>query len=487
MEEFTMAKQWLLIGSLLVLLLVSLAITVTAETLPDLAVKGIYVNSEGTLVIDQINSGGAVNTLKGGTYIWIDGQLKWTYLWETLEASRQFFLQQNGASSIEPQIILPGVHTLKACIDVDNIVRESDENNNCFSVRVKDVGINRENSVQPTSVNVPVPPQRMNKHRLKDFIKEFSTEETNPINAPDEMYAAYATEGGAVVNTQLVDEANRPLDIAVRFARPTASSFVALICAKGEDVNKLDVQFKANNYVDTIHSDQTIAAGTCTRVQSSGYDAFGLKPENIRELKQFSVLADASNSYEERNERNNYFHLNMEAFRKDNEIKDKLENLRPEVKEKIKQRLETTDFDEKLYARVLAEKRGVRVSNGVQQQDSTASTPELYPDSSTTEGLTTEEFYPASEERCVDGQCETPRQSCVNVGIRLLGEDKTPLYCDLSGDLLKQKNTGEACMNSYECATNSCNSGACTDLVSELRETRSLLQRVSNWLEKLFG
>lgn len=583
MEVPTMAKQWLFIGSLLVLMLVSLAITVTAETLPDLAVKDVYTNSDGMLIVDQVNNGAAVNTLNGQTYIWIDGQLKWTYSWKTLEVSRQAFLQANGASSINPQI-LSGVHKVEACVDAQNIIPESDESNNCIAIRV-DAEHKNNVSQKPigkrwlsTFINNLRGDLKDERHEQNKKHGEIISEEvkcvlanaapgtsqgcgvaSNPedmyhgagctavtdesgaatcvvevkaqegekltwksscggyaytvvdggneyasfncadlparlpsmpedvdlndiINLPDEMYAAYATEGDAGVDTQLVDKANLPVDIAVRFARPTASTFVALVCAKGEDLGKLDVEFKANEHTDMVHVEESISAGTCVKVKSSDYEAFGLKSENIKELKQFSVLADAGNNYKERNERNNYFHLNMEAFRKfihdarekmhgknkelHKEVKSSIASIRPEVKEKIKARLEEKDFDEKLYTRVLTEKSNLqRVAEEVSVRPST------------------QEFA----DKCSGGQCETPKNSCVNVGVRLLGEDKQLLYCDLSGELMQQKNINEACMNSYECTTNSCNSSVCTDLVQELKETRSLLQRVNNWLDKLFG
>ncbi len=89
------------------------------------------------------------------------------------------------------------------------------------------------------------------------------------------------------------------------------------------------------------------------------------------------------------------------------------------------------------------------------------------------------------EEDCEDGTCEL-EGSCVDVGLRML-ESGVPMYCDWTGDLLEQKTEGKACQNSFECVSNSCLSGQCEDLISQLEETNSMLEKIYEWLSGLFS
>ena len=79
------------------------------------------------------NLGKFYNNEDGHTYIWIDGKQTWTYSWSTLSDTN--FLNQGGHSYLQPQT-LQGRHTVKACIDANNVVAESNENNNCKTVTV---------------------------------------------------------------------------------------------------------------------------------------------------------------------------------------------------------------------------------------------------------------------------------------------------------------------------------------------------------------
>jgi len=76
--------------------------------------------------------------------------------------------------------------------------------------------------------------------------------------------------------------------------------------------------------------------------------------------------------------------------------------------------------------------------------------------------------------------------SCIPYGTRLVDEDK-PLYCNINGKLLGQNVEETSCQNSYECTSNTCASGFCTDLVGEIRETNSLIEKVLSWLSRIFG
>lgn len=97
---------------------------ITAITLP-----------EGILTVTQANLGDAsYNALDGHTYIWIDDMRlpKWTYSWATLSNPNRLFLNAFSSSLLQPQS-LKGKHTVKACIDALNVVKELNESNNCMT------------------------------------------------------------------------------------------------------------------------------------------------------------------------------------------------------------------------------------------------------------------------------------------------------------------------------------------------------------------
>jgi protein-disulfide isomerase len=75
---------------------------------------------------------------------------------------------------------------------------------------------------------------------------------------------------------------------------------------------------------------------------------------------------------------------------------------------------------------------------------------------------------------------------CIPYGQRLLNNNENS-YCSLIGDFFTQKADSTQCQNSYECASNQCNSGICVDLSKELKETKSLLEKIlgffSNWFK----
>lgn len=63
---------------------------------------------------------------------------------------------------------------------------------------------------------------------------------------------------------------------------------------------------------------------------------------------------------------------------------------------------------------------------------------------------------------------------CVPIGVRI--ENK---YCDLDKEIKDQKDKDEACNNNYECSTNVCVNNKCI--------SQGLIQKMLNWLKKLFG
>ncbi|MEK7193738.1 MAG: Ser-Thr-rich GPI-anchored membrane family protein [Patescibacteria group bacterium] len=110
---------------------------------PDLTVQEIY---SGRNIANTYDLTGGVLSIKignigssaapantGHLYIWIDGQLRWTYSLGTLYD--QSFLLPGGTMVGQPQI-LSGQHTIKAYIDPDNNIAESNENNNILEKTV---------------------------------------------------------------------------------------------------------------------------------------------------------------------------------------------------------------------------------------------------------------------------------------------------------------------------------------------------------------
>lgn len=84
---------------------------------------------------------------------------------------------------------------------------------------------------------------------------------------------------------------------------------------------------------------------------------------------------------------------------------------------------------------------------------------------------------------CIDG-CETEK-SCLPVGTRLV-ENGQAMYCSYEGSLAPQLELDSSCQNDYECMTNTCQSGRCMDLAQEIRETKSLMQSIFDWLSSIF-
>lgn len=74
---------------------------------------------------------------------------------------------------------------------------------------------------------------------------------------------------------------------------------------------------------------------------------------------------------------------------------------------------------------------------------------------------------------------------CYDIGTRVRQEG-TSMYCDLSKQLEPQKAVGAVCENNFECRTNQCSSGTCIDLQRELEEQRGMLERILDWIDRLF-
>jgi len=95
-------------------------------------------------------------------------------------------------------------------------------------------------------------------------------------------------------------------------------------------------------------------------------------------------------------------------------------------------------------------------------------------------------------------QCETPEppidecdgclkdESCISYGTRLIVNNK-PQYCSLDKEFKTQLPEGRVCQNSYECSSNSCLSGECTDLSNDITDIRDMVTKIFNWLRSIFG
>ncbi|MBS1266416.1 MAG: hypothetical protein MAG795_00383 [Candidatus Woesearchaeota archaeon] len=75
---------------------------------------------------------------------------------------------------------------------------------------------------------------------------------------------------------------------------------------------------------------------------------------------------------------------------------------------------------------------------------------------------------------------------CLPYGTRF-GKNGDSVYCSFEGSWSEQKNQDAVCQNDYECESNSCLSGKCADLQKQLFEMRTLLNKISNFLGKLFN
>lgn len=74
---------------------------------------------------------------------------------------------------------------------------------------------------------------------------------------------------------------------------------------------------------------------------------------------------------------------------------------------------------------------------------------------------------------------------CIIQGTRTTLENKSS-YCGIDGTWKLQKVNDGSCENNYECKTNFCSSGACYDIVGEIEETKSILEKILDFFGNLF-
>ncbi|MBS3167921.1 hypothetical protein J4216_02260 [Candidatus Woesearchaeota archaeon] len=93
-----------------------------------------------------------------------------------------------------------------------------------------------------------------------------------------------------------------------------------------------------------------------------------------------------------------------------------------------------------------------------------------------------------SNSKKIEEKCNGCKQNevCLPIGTRLTEENK-PRYCDIDLNIKEQKTNSQNCQNNYECSTNQCSNNECVNLTEELKETRSLIQKLFDLLSKIFG
>lgn len=106
---------------------------------------------------------------------------------------------------------------------------------------------------------------------------------------------------------------------------------------------------------------------------------------------------------------------------------------------------------------------------------------------------------PIQQRRDCNG-CEVNNR-CLSFGIRLVGENGVPSYCDWDKSFKAQKTESQSCQNNYECVSNSCSNGQCKTVEDrrgieaerleaierQLKEQQNVLERILNFFKRLFG
>ncbi|NQV91989.1 hypothetical protein HQ489_05955 [Candidatus Woesearchaeota archaeon] len=92
------------------------------------------------------------------------------------------------------------------------------------------------------------------------------------------------------------------------------------------------------------------------------------------------------------------------------------------------------------------------------------------------------EIIPTITTECNNG-CSY-NDKCLPIGTRIRNSENK--FCSWDGTMQPQITPGLTCQNDYECSTNSCLSGLCTDLSGQLQEQNNLLERILGWLSGRF-
>ena len=85
------------------------------------------------------------------------------------------------------------------------------------------------------------------------------------------------------------------------------------------------------------------------------------------------------------------------------------------------------------------------------------------------------------------GGCVCPENKgfCDSLGERSSIND-APVYC-INELLLSQKADNQTCQNNFECLSNFCSKGQCYDVRSNVENQANIIDRILNWIKRLFG
>lgn len=82
--------------------------------------------------------------------------------------------------------------------------------------------------------------------------------------------------------------------------------------------------------------------------------------------------------------------------------------------------------------------------------------------------------------------CLDENNNCIGFGIRS-SIDNSDFYCGFDTSWHLQKEDNDPCQNNYECKSNQCSNGYCINLQEQLRETQNILQKIWDWISRLFS
>ncbi|MBT4936258.1 hypothetical protein HOL21_01300 [Candidatus Woesearchaeota archaeon] len=316
------------------------------------------------------------------------------------------------------------------------------------------------------------------------------------------------------------------------------TSFKALVCNTGEEAAaNFKITFGANNKENTLTYVPTLAAGSCVEISSWGYSHFGI--QDTYDTVEAKVDVDSYNDIVESDETNNGAVLTPSSVSERNWVELVLDNKRVTGQAIEYDIVSATSYPtsqncvvengeklciEKTYVTVGSDGRYDKIIFWIRVNSVGTKTFELNARDNrfiALRGLDNEYFtvelnpmlmnlriYPTTDgvaESVVDnGQLPEPttnpqflgdrsvcttgcsyKGKCLDAGTRIkLGD--VGEFCNWDGTMAKQFDAGESCSNNYECGTNSCVSGSCVDLAKRLDDQQNLLEKILEWLKKLF-
>ncbi len=93
---------------------------------------------------------------------------------------------------------------------------------------------------------------------------------------------------------------------------------------------------------------------------------------------------------------------------------------------------------------------------------------------------------PITEDRYEDCPGCRKNGACIQIGIRFLEGDE-PVYCDIDNAFKPQRENDKACMNNYECLSNTCQDGVCQSMGEQIKGIQRELEEQKGILEKIMG